>query len=240
MTLDCVVSIFAFRYSSATLVLLMSGRTRGRFLRLSVIVAVRDVEDSVGRDVRNLAEHLRQRGIAFEILAASDGSCDTSLTLLRFLACEIPELMVLGGARAGRALRRAVVEAQGEAVLLWDADRGNAFPHAFIGWALSRLGGGSREWSRALPDGTHRGSWQEPSQGSCICRDAVIVRGRFILASRLRALPILLETSGWRDDYEARFERRAANLGLDLEIVGRRSRQRRHSLLAPVLRILSV
>jgi glycosyltransferase involved in cell wall biosynthesis len=57
---------------------------------LSVIVAVRDVEDSIGRDVRALAARLRARGIAFEILAASDGSCDTSLTLLRLLCAEIP------------------------------------------------------------------------------------------------------------------------------------------------------
>ena len=180
--------------------------------KLSVIVAVRDVEDSIGRDVRSLAAHLRERGIVFEILAASDGSCDTSLTLLRFLGTEIPELSVLGLARSGRAFRRAVTQAQGDAVLLWEADRGATLPYAVLGWALSKLA----------------------------TKAAVIVRGRFVLAHRLRALPILLATSGRWDDYEARFERQAADLGLDLEIVGQRSRRRSHRLWAPVLRILSV
>jgi glycosyltransferase involved in cell wall biosynthesis len=179
--------------------------------RLSVIVAVRDVEDSVGRDVRVLAAHLRQRGLSFEILASSDGSHDTSLTLLRFLRAEVPELAVLGGARTGRAFARAIVHARGEAVLLWEADRDAPLPHAVLGWALSRLAR----------------------------RAAVVVRGRFLLAHRLRALPVLLGVSGHGDDYEIRFERQASRLGLDLEVVGRRAR-RRGGLLSPVLRILSV
>ena len=186
-------------------------RRRGRVPGLSVIVAVRDDEDSVGRDVRALARHLRERGLLFEILAVGDGSFDTSLTLLRFLQKEIPELQVLGIARGGRAFRRATAHAQGDAVLLWDADRGSAVPHAILGWALSRLAR----------------------------RDAVVVRGRFLLAHRRRCLPVLLATIGHGDDYEAHFERRASGLGLDVEMVGRRSRRRR-GLLAPVLRILSV
>jgi hypothetical protein len=187
----------------------MTGRKHG--LRLSVIVAVRDDEDSVGRDVRNLARHLRERGLAFEILAISDGTYDTSLTLLRFLGAEIPELSVLGIARSGRAFRRGIAHAQGDAVLLWEADRQTSLPHAILGWALSRL----------------------PR------KDAVVVRGRFLLASRLRALPVLLAVTGRGDDYEALFERKAAALGLEVESVGRRP-VRRRSLLAPVLRILSV
>ena len=181
-------------------------------MKLSVIVAVGDVEDSIGRDVRDLAAHLRERGLAFEILAVSDGSRDTSLTLLRFLCAEIPELSVIGLARSGRAFRRAVAHARGDAVLLWQADRGMTFPHAMLGWAVSRLAR----------------------------KAAVVVRGRFVLVNRLSALPILLETSGRWIDYEVRFERQAANLGLDLEIVGPRSRRRSRHLLAPVLRILSV
>jgi len=179
--------------------------------RLSVIVAVRDVEDTVGRDLRALAVHLRRRGLSFEILAASDGSYDTSLTLLRLLRGEVPELTVLGGTRGGRVFARAVSHARGETVLLWEADRGAPVPHAVLGWALSRL----------------------------VHRAAVVVRGRFVLAHRLRALPLLLGVAGRGDDYEVRFERQAYRLGLDLEIAGRRARRRR-GLLSPVLRILSV
>lgn len=179
--------------------------------RLSVAVAVRDDEDSVARDVRSLALHLRQRGLAFEILAIGDGSYDTSLTLLRLLSAELPELVVLGLARPGRAFRRATAHAQGETILLWEAGRSRPLPHAVLGWALSRLAR----------------------------RAAVVVRGRFVLAHRMRALPVLLETTGRGDEYEARFERRADALGLELDIVGRRSIRAR-GLLGPVRRILSV
>jgi len=169
----------------------------GRSPSLSVIVAVRDVEDTVARDVRVLAEHLRQRSLAFEILPTSDGSHDTSLTLLRLLHPEVPELSLLGGARPGRAFRRAVVHARGEHVLLWESDR-PPIPHAVLGWALSRL-------SR---------------------RPAVVVRGRFILAHRLHTLPVLLGASGRGQDYEVQFERQAAKLGLDLELAGQWQRRR--------------
>jgi glycosyltransferase involved in cell wall biosynthesis len=179
-------------------------------LFLSVIVAVRDVEDSVARDVGALARHLRERGLSFEILASSDGSYDTSVTMLRFLRAEIPELSILGAARPGRAFKRGVVHARGEAVLLWESDRGAPVPHAILGWALSRLDR----------------------------RAAVVVRGRFLLAHRLRALPVLLGVAGRGEDYETRFERQADGMGLDLEVVG--PRPRRRGLLSPVLRILSV
>lgn len=204
--------LFDFAHSFATLKPSMTGGTRGKSPKLSVIVAVRDVEDSVGRDVRRLARHLREREISFEILAASDGSCDTSMAVLRLLCAEIPELILLGGTRPGRVFRRAVAHARGDAVLLWEADGGATFPHAILGWALSRLGR----------------------------RAAVIVRGRFVLANRLRTLPVLLEASGRGGDYETRFERRVSNLGLDVEIAGKSHRGLRRSLLAPVLRILSV
>jgi hypothetical protein len=187
---------FAFGAASATLKPSMVGRlhTRAKVPSLSVIVVVRDDEDTVGGDVRALAHHLRARGLDFEILAIADDSYDTSLTLLRFLGVELPELTVLGRARRGRACRRATAHAQGRVVLLWEADRGRRIPHAVLGFALSRLA----------------------------CRAAVVVRGRFVLADRMRALPVLLDTTGHGDEYEARFERAAQRRGLDVEIIGQR------------------
>jgi len=204
--------VLGFARGFATLKLLMRARSRGELSRLSVIVAVGDVEDTVGREVRDLALHLRERRLGFQILALGDGSHDTSLTLLQLLSAEIPELSVLGSARPGHAFRRAMAHTQGEVVLLWEAGRGPAPPHAIVGWALSRLGR----------------------------KDAVIVRGRCIFANRIRALPVLLHVHGHGDVYEARFERRALSLRLDVDIVGKRARRRRRGLLAPVLRILSV
>jgi glycosyltransferase involved in cell wall biosynthesis len=184
----------------------------GDFCELSVIVAVRDVEETIGRDVRSLAAELRSRGIRFEVFAASDGSRDTSLTLLRLLGDEVPELSVLGLARAGRAFRRAIAQATGRAVLLWEADGRTIFPSDLFGWALVQL-------ARST---------------------AVVVRGRFVLAKRLPALPILLELAGRWGDYDARFERLAARQRMNLEIAGPGRRHRGRRLIAPVLRILSV
>ncbi len=182
------------------------------FCDLSVIVAVRDVEETIGRDVRSLAAELRGRGMRFEILAVSDSSRDTSLTLLRLLGEEVPELSVLGLARGGRAFRRAIAQATGQVVLLWGADGRTPFPSALFDWALAQL-------SR---------------------RTAVVVRGRFVLANRLSALPILLELAGRWDDYDARFERLASRQGINLEIAGPRRRHRGRRLIAPVLRMLSI
>lgn len=187
----------------------MLADNHGKPPSLSIIVAVRDAEDSIAGDVRALAMHLRQLGLSFEILASSDGSFDTSLTLLRLLQSEVPELEILGAARPGRAFRRSIVHAAGERVLLWESDRKASVPPATLAWALGRLDR----------------------------RAAVVVRGGFILAHRLRALPVLLAATGRGDDYEIRFERQAAALDLDLDLVGMRAR--RHRLLSPVLRILS-
>jgi glycosyltransferase involved in cell wall biosynthesis len=183
-----------------------------QFCDLSVIVAVRDVEETVGRDVRSLAAELRGRGMRFEILAVSDGSRDTSLTLLRLLGEELPELSVLGLARGGRAFRRAIAQSTGREVLLWEADGRDSFPSALFSWALAQLAR----------------------------RTAVVVRGSFVLAKRLAALPILLELAGRWGDYDARFERLAARQRMNLEIAGPRRRHRGRRLIAPVLRILSI
>jgi glycosyltransferase involved in cell wall biosynthesis len=182
------------------------------FCELSVIVAVCDVEETIGRDVRSLAVELRGRGMRFEILAVSDGSRDTSLTLLRLLGEEVPELSVLGLARGGRAFRRAIAQATGRVVLLWEADGRATFPSALFGWAFAQLAR----------------------------KAAVVVRGRFVLAERLAALPVLLALGGRWGDYDARFERLASRQRMDLEIAGLRRRHRGRRLLAPVLRILSI
>jgi hypothetical protein len=179
--------------------------------RISVILAVGDVEDTIGREVAELASELRRRQLSFQIIAVGDGCHDTSMNVLRLLGRQLPELMVLGSARPGHAFRRAMVEARGDSLLLWQIGRG-AVPYAIIGWVLLRLA-----------------TW-----------DAVVVRGRCIFAHRLRALPALLAACGRGDAYETGFERLASDKRLEVDIVGARARPRRAGLLGPVLRILSV
>ena len=72
-------------------------------------------------------------------------------------------------------------------------DAGKPVSLAPLGWALSRLGAG---------------------------RDAVVLRGRYVVARRLAALPVIVRASGPGLLFEAVFERRAQELGID--VVGSR------------------
>jgi hypothetical protein len=175
---------------------------------LSVILAVRNDEERVGHQIRSVASHLRRLGLRFEILAVNDGSADNSLSIATLLAANVPELRVLSRNVSGRAFLRGVSEARGAAVVLLDASRTVSF--APLGWALSRLAAG---------------------------REAVILRGRYIVARRLMALPVIVRASGPGLLFEPIFERRAQELGID--VVGSRSKQPTPFLLRPVLRFLA-
>ena len=89
-------------------------------------------------------------------------------------------------------------------------DAGRPASWAPLGWALSRIAAG---------------------------RDAVVLRGRYVVARRLAALPVIVRASGPGLLFEAVFERRAQELGID--VVGSRPRRPMPLLLRPVLRFLA-
>jgi len=66
--------------------------------------------------------------------------------------------------------------------------------------------------------------------------DAIVFRGRCILARRLVCLPVIIRAAGRGDLFERNFERNAS--GLQVDIMG--TRPRRVGLFAPVLRLLAV
>lgn len=175
---------------------------------ISVVVAVGDHEDSIGHTIRTVAAHLGRLGRSFEILAVDAGSSDNSFSIINILAASMPELRVLGRGAAGRPFLRGSSEARGEMVVLLDAGRSVSL--APLGWALSRIAAG---------------------------RDAVVLRGRYVVARRLAALPIIVRASGPGLLFEPVFERRAQELGID--IVGSRPRRQMSFLLRPVLRFLA-
>ena len=175
---------------------------------ISVVLAVGSDEDKVGHQIRRVAGHLRRLGLDFEILAVNDGSSDNSISIATLLAAKIPELRVLARNVAGRAFLRGASEARGGVVVLLEASRTVSF--APLGWALSRLAAG---------------------------REAVILRGRYIVARRLMALPVIVRASGPGLLFEPIFERRAQELGVD--VVGSRPKQPTPLLLRPVLRFLA-
>jgi Glycosyl transferase family 2 len=175
---------------------------------ISVVLTIRNDEETVGHQVRGLAAHLRGLGRSFEIVAINDGSRDNSMSIVRLLAPQVPELRVVSSNVGGRAFLRGTSEARGAVVVLLEAVRSVSL--APLGWALSRLEAG---------------------------REAVILRGRYIVARRLLALPIIVRASGPGLLFEHRFERRARDLGID--IVGTRPRNPAPFLLGPVLRFLA-
>jgi hypothetical protein len=177
-------------------------------IEISVVVAVGSDEEHVGHQIRSVASHLRRLGKSFEIVVVNDGSGDNSLSIATLLTSSIPELRVLSRNVAGRAFLRGTSEARGAVVVLLSAGRTVSF--APLGWALSRLRAG---------------------------REAVILRGRYIVARRLMTLPVIVRASGPGLLFEPIFERRAQELGID--VVGSRPKQPMPLFLRPVLRFLA-
>ncbi len=89
-------------------------------------------------------------------------------------------------------------------------DAGKRVSFAPLGWAFSRLAAG---------------------------RDAVVLRGRYVVARRVKALPVIVRASSPGLLFEAVFERRAQELGI--VVVGSRPRRPMPLLLRPVLRFLA-
>jgi hypothetical protein len=175
---------------------------------ISVVLAVRNDEEMVGHQIRSVARHLRGLGRDFEILAVNDASSDNSISIATLLAQDIPELRILPRNVSGRAFLRGTSEARGALVVLLEAGRPVSF--APLGWALSRLAAG---------------------------REAVILRGRYIVARRLLALPVIVRASGPGLLFEHVFERRAQEIGVD--VVGSHPKRPMPFLLRPVLRFLA-
>lgn len=177
---------------------------------ISVVLTIRDDEDRVGHQIRTIAAHLESLERTFEILAVNDGSRDNSLAMLELLAARTPYLRILRANVAGRAFLRGASEARGGVVVLCDGSR-----PVFLGaleWALDRLESG---------------------------REAVILRGRYIVARRLMTLPIIVRATGPGMLFERVFEQRAQDLGID--VIGSRPAETggMARLLAPVLRFLA-
>jgi hypothetical protein len=191
--------------------------TRAIAPEVSVVLAVRNVEDSVGFSVKRVAHHLRSLNVPFEILAINDGCWDTSLAVLRLLSAELPELRVIEKDLSSRAFVRGAAEARGAMVILMDA---SSVPSSLapLGWSLSRL-----------------------AQGT----DAVVVRARYVAARRLPALSAIARSRGRADLFERAFEREARDLRIEVVGTARRSStvataaSAAGRLLGPVWRLLA-
>jgi len=128
---------------------------------VSVVLPFGDDEEAVGIAVRRTAEHLRQLGLAFEILAIDEDSGDNSHAVLALLRAEVPELRVTHAPGRGRGVDAGVARAQGTLLVVSTPDVASASLDG-VGDACRRLLAG---------DG-----------------DAEVALARFTVAHRVRAL----------------------------------------------------
>lgn len=93
---------------------------------VSVILPFGDDEEAVGIAVRRTAEHFRNLGLAFEILAIDEDSGDNSHAVLALLRAEIPELRVTHAPGRGRGVDVGASRAQGTLLLVSTPDVASA------------------------------------------------------------------------------------------------------------------
>lgn len=154
-----------------------------------------DDEEMVGRASRRIAEHLRGRGLRFELIAVDEDSGDNSHAVLALVRKEIPELRVLTATARGRGLSLGAAEARGRVVWFIDV-------HAAVS-PLAPFGRAYRFVDRGQAD-------------------LVIVPGRFTVAYRSRTASVLDNLRGRGDIFERRLRKRAkaARLAVETQAAG--------------------
>jgi len=158
---------------------------------VSVVLPFRDHEDVIGSAVQRVAGHLRELGLAFELLAVDEDSGDNSHAVLALLRGQVPELRVLHAPVRGRGAEAGIARAQGRA--LWILS-----PHA----ASAPLGAFQRAFDQVVHDEV----------------DAVVVRTRFAVAHRVRILAAVHGVRGVGPSLLRRLARRLAASGLRVDV----------------------
>lgn len=181
---------------------------RGAALDVSVILPFSDDEEVVGRACRRIAEHLRELGARFELIAVDEDSGDNSHTVLALVRGEVPELRVMVASDADRGSAEGARQARGRVLWL-------VAPRV----ALSPLSPLSRAWRRV-------------AEGRC---DVAVVRGRFAVCHRTRCLP-LIDSIRSGEGYVGRLEKRAAARRFDVEVLSAESGSADEAPARPVAR----
>jgi hypothetical protein len=157
---------------------------------VSVIVPFADHEDVIGTACGRVARHLGELGLSFEILAVDEASGDNSHAVLGLLRRSMPPLRIVAGARPGRGFAMGSACARGR--VLWLLE-----PHS----ALRSLAPFGRAHARV-------------SRGEL---DLAVVRGRFAVLKRARALGLVDAVHGMSGSFERRLVKRATGQRLVVE-----------------------
>jgi hypothetical protein len=160
---------------------------------VSVVLSFGDDEDIIGEAVQRVAAHLRGMELAFEIIAVDEDSGDNSHAVLALLRGQVPELRVMHAPLRGRGADTGIARAQGRVLLILD-------PAA----AMSSLASFAPARERVLAEA-------EPV-------DAVVARGRFTVAHRVRVLAAADGIRGTGDALHRRLARRLAGRGLRVDL----------------------
>jgi len=158
---------------------------------VSVVLSFGDDEDIIGEAVQRLAAHLRGLDLAFEIIAVDEDSGDNSHAVLALLRGQVPELRVMHAPVRGRGADTGIARAQGRVLLILD-------PAA----AMAPLASFAPAKEQVLADGV----------------DAVVARGRFTVAHRVRVLAAADGIRGTGDALHRRLARRLAARGLRVDV----------------------
>jgi hypothetical protein len=157
---------------------------------VSVILPFADHDDVIGAACGRLARHLSELGPSFEILAVDEASGDNSHAVLGLLRRSLPPLRIVAGARPGRGFTIGSACARGR--VLWLIE-----PHS----GLRSLAPFGRAHARVA-----RGEL-----------DLAVVRGRFAVARRDRALGLVHDVHGSGAAFERRLVRQAQTRRLLVE-----------------------
>jgi glycosyltransferase involved in cell wall biosynthesis len=172
----------------------MQSGSRPNAYEVSAIIPFGDDEDVIGSAVQRVAAHLRDLGVPFEILAVDEDSGDNSHAVLALLRAQVPELRVLHAPGRGKGFDSGIARAQGR--VLWLIEPGAAV-HPIAGF------------TRALDQIRDEGP---------LGKDAAVVRGRYAVAHRTRALAVASGLRGTGDVYFRRLAKRLAARGLRLDV----------------------
>jgi hypothetical protein len=149
---------------------------------VSVILPFGDHEEVIGAACGRIARHLGELGVSFEILAVDEASGDNSHAVLGLLRRTMTPLRIVAGARPGRGFAMGSGCARGKVLWLVEPES-----------ALRSLAPFGRAHARVA-----RGEL-----------DLAVVRGRFSVVKRSRALGLIDSLHGANGSFERRLVRRA-------------------------------
>ena len=109
---------------------------------ITVVLPAHNEEDYLATAVTEVFAALRGRDAPFEIIVVENGSSDRTLEIAQRLAAEHPEVIALTNPEPdyGRALRRGLLEANGDVVVNFDVDY---YDVEFLEQAVSKVRSGA-------------------------------------------------------------------------------------------------